>query len=116
MSKEPVVPPLSQPRGLKPAWNQAVFEKFSFEKFHNLFGKLEKSFGHPTKFAVGVTVAYFVVAMFGAMHHEMWNDEFQAWLIARDSGSFIDHVSRGKGGSLPAMESWIFRLMLAAFS
>lgn len=47
----------------------------------------------PTRFAVVLTAIYFVIALSGAMHHEMWNDEFQAWLIARDSANLLELVS-----------------------
>jgi hypothetical protein len=38
-------------------------------------------------YAVSVTGAFLVVALFGIVHHEMWRDEHQAWLVARDAPS-----------------------------
>lgn len=52
----------------------------------------EKLSASPTKSAVLLTLIYFAVATFGILHHEMWSDEFQAWLIARDSASIIELV------------------------
>jgi len=41
-------------------------------------------------FSVLLTAAFAAVAFFGLLHHEMWRNEIQAWLIARDSTSLID--------------------------
>ena len=38
-------------------------------------------------FAVGVTVAYAVVALVGIMQHEPWRDELQAWMVVTDADS-----------------------------
>lgn len=32
-----------------------------------------------------VTLLFFLIGLFGITHHEMWTDETQAWLIAKDS-------------------------------
>lgn len=37
-----------------------------------------------------LTAIYFVVSWTGMLHHEIWFDEAQAWLIARDSSSISD--------------------------
>lgn len=37
-----------------------------------------------------ITAIYFVVSWIGMLHHEIWFDEAQAWLIARDSNSVSD--------------------------
>lgn len=39
------------------------------------------------RFAAGVALAFVAVAGLATFHHEMWRDELQAWLIARDSPS-----------------------------
>lgn len=39
------------------------------------------------RFAAFVLVIYVGVTTFAAIHHEMWRDELQAWLLARDSPS-----------------------------
>ncbi|AFY59211.1 hypothetical protein Riv7116_6898 [Rivularia sp. PCC 7116] len=33
---------------------------------------------------------FFIVSLIGIINHEMWRDETQAWLIARDSSTLID--------------------------
>ena len=38
-------------------------------------------------FVAVLTLAFMSVAFFGILNHEMWRDELQAWLIARDSSS-----------------------------
>lgn len=35
-------------------------------------------------------ITFFLVGLIGIIHHEMWHDEFQAWLIARDSNSLAE--------------------------
>lgn len=37
-----------------------------------------------------LTAIYFAVGWIGMLHHEIWFDEAQAWLIARDSRTFFD--------------------------
>lgn len=37
-----------------------------------------------------ITVVYFLVVLFGIFHHEMWRDEYQAWLIASNAHSFSE--------------------------
>src|SRR5690606_27493116 len=41
-------------------------------------------------FAGLVTALFFAAAATVAAHHEMWRDECQAWLIARDANSLTD--------------------------
>ncbi|MEX0741459.1 MAG: hypothetical protein WD079_01595, partial [Phycisphaeraceae bacterium] len=40
--------------------------------------------------ALALTVAFLCVAAAGMAVHEMWRDEWQAWMLARDSVSFLD--------------------------
>ena len=47
-----------------------------------------------------MTGIFIILGGFVAWHHEMWRDEIQAWLIARDSASPIEvlyHLNRGDG-------------------
>lgn len=37
-----------------------------------------------------ITAIFFLLALFNVLHHEMWRDEMQAWLIARDSRSLLE--------------------------
>ena len=46
-------------------------------------------------YALGLVFLFLGVSAFTAIYHEMWRDEIQAWLIARDSGSvfeLFDHL------------------------
>jgi hypothetical protein len=45
---------------------------------------------HATRRALALTLLYLVVVAVGIAHHEMWRDELQAWMIARDSGSLAE--------------------------
>ena len=39
-------------------------------------------------FAWAILIAFTTLVVWGALHHEPWRDEAQAWLLARDSGFF----------------------------
>ena len=41
-------------------------------------------------YALGLTFLFLAVGAFTASHHEMWRDEIQAWLLARDSTSVFN--------------------------
>ena len=43
-----------------------------------------------TKYVFFLTAAYFAISLAGALHHELWLDEAQHWLLARDSTSIVD--------------------------
>jgi len=43
-------------------------------------------------FALGLTAAFLAAESFLATRHEMWRDEVEGWLIARDSGSIAELV------------------------
>src|SRR5262245_23080088 len=47
-------------------------------------------------YSLYITAAYFLVALVGMLNHEMWRDEFQAWLVARDSHSLSELVANNK--------------------
>jgi hypothetical protein len=42
---------------------------------------------NPLRYSLIITGVFFVVALFGIWNHEMWRDEHQAWLVARDAHS-----------------------------
>ncbi|MBE9098056.1 hypothetical protein [Vacuolonema iberomarrocanum] len=46
-----------------------------------------------------ILVGFLVFGFFGILQHEMWRDEMQAWLLARDSASVLDlfHVMQYEG-------------------
>ena len=54
-------------------------------------------------YAIGITLLFSVVGMVAALHHEMWRDEIQAWLVARDSISLIDLANNLKYEGHPAL-------------
>jgi hypothetical protein len=65
--------------------------------------------------ALGVTAVFFVIAGFGLLHHEMWRDEHQAWLVARDAHSIPQLFDNLKYEGNPAL--WHFCLfLLTAFT
>lgn len=41
-------------------------------------------------YALGLTCLFLIIGAFTASHHEMWRDEIQAWLLARDSTSVFN--------------------------
>ena len=48
------------------------------------------SIGEAAWFALALTVIYALVLSFTLFHREMWRDEIQAWLLARDSANVFD--------------------------
>ena len=62
------------------------------------------------RFALMVTAAYFVVALIGMLTHEMWRDEHQAWLVARDANSLAQLLDNMNYEGNPAL--WHFFLFL----
>ena len=45
-------------------------------------------------FYLGGTLLFFIIALIGIIHHELWRDEIQAWLVARDSNSLVELIVR----------------------
>jgi len=43
-----------------------------------------------SNFAGLLVLAFLIFGFIGILNHEMWGDELQAWLIARDSSSIVD--------------------------
>ncbi len=60
-------------------------------------------------YAIGVTTLFLLVGGYGAIHHEMWRDEIQAWLLARDSESIFELLANMKYEGHPAL--WHLCLM-----
>ena len=42
------------------------------------------------RFALTLSTVFLIIGAVIAWHHEMWRDEMQAWLIARDAPSVIE--------------------------
>ncbi|RZJ25018.1 MAG: hypothetical protein EOO48_14000, partial [Flavobacterium sp.] len=49
-----------------------------------------------TKYAVLLTLLYFIVSVIGVLHHELWLDEAHHWLLARDSHSVAELIANTK--------------------
>ncbi len=68
--------------------------------------------GLPSKenyYAISVTVVFLLAGGIAALHHEMWRDEIQAWLLARDSSSVLELLANMKYEGHPAL--WHLCLM-----
>jgi hypothetical protein len=50
-----------------------------------------------------LTLLFFCLTLWGILHHEMWRDELQAWLVARDSSSLLDLVHNVRYERTPAL-------------
>jgi hypothetical protein len=57
----------------------------------------------PDRFTLGLTVSFFGIDLFNILHHEMWRDELQAWMIARGSSSIFDLVRNIRYEGHPAV-------------
>lgn len=60
-------------------------------------------------FAVATTLAFVLLSTWTALHHEMWRDEIQAWLIARDSATVAELLRNLKYDGHPGL--WHLLLM-----
>ena len=60
-------------------------------------------------YAFGLTFLFLAVGAFTASHHEMWRDEIQAWLLARDSTSIFNLFANLKYEGHPGL--WHLCLM-----
>ena len=65
---------------------------------------------NPVRFAIMVTAGFFVIALLGMLNHEMWRDEHQAWLVARDANSLSQLLDNMNYEGNPAL--WHFFLFL----
>ena len=61
------------------------------------------------RYALGLTFLFLAVGAFTASHHEMWRDEIQAWLLARDSTSVFNLFTHLKYEGHPGL--WHLCLM-----
>ena len=66
-------------------------------------------FRSPPKFALSVTAAYALTLAVLLAHHEMWADEIQAWLLARDSAGVLELLANLKYEGHPPI--WYLLLM-----
>ena len=68
-----------------------------------------RGFVPDTAFSIAVTAVFLVVGAVTASRHEMWRDEIQAWLLARDSTGPIDLFRHLKYEGHPGL--WHLSLM-----
>jgi hypothetical protein len=69
----------------------------------------------PFRFALIMTGIFLVIAIFGMFQHEMWRDEYQAWLVARDAHSIGQVFQNMKFEGNPAL--WqIFLYFITCFT
>jgi hypothetical protein len=69
---------------------------------------------HADRFALVVTAVFGAAALFALTQHEMWRDEVQAWLIARDSATPLDVLRNLKYDGHPALwhlSLWLLKLI-----
>lgn len=64
----------------------------------------------PGKFPLVLSLAFFALVLAGLVRHEMWRDELQAWLIARDSVSVPNLLFNLRYEAHPPL--WHFLLFL----
>ncbi len=62
-----------------------------------------------TRYAVSLGLLFLAVGSYTAVHHEMWRDEIQAWLLARDSSSVFELFTHLKYEGHPGL--WHLTLM-----
>jgi len=53
--------------------------------------------------AILISLLFFTVGLLGISHHEMWRDELQTWLIARDSTSLFSLLENMSTEEHPAL-------------
>ena len=58
---------------------------------------------NPFYYSLIITVVFFLVALFGMLHHEMWRDEHQPWLIALASHSIPQLIYNMRFEGHPAL-------------
>ena len=68
------------------------------------------SIGEAVWFAPALTAAYALMLAFTLYHHEMWRDEVQAWMLARDSTGPLDLFRNMEYETTPML--WHLLLML----
>src|SRR6266498_1334888 len=67
------------------------------------------------RYALIITGFFFLLALFGLWNHEMWRDEHQAWLVARDAHSFSQLFENMRYEGNPAL--WhIFLYFITCFT
>jgi len=60
-----------------------------------------------TRFVYVSTLVFFVLTLFNILHHEMWRDEFEFWMRARDANSLLDLIKNMRYTGHPMLWSLI---------
>ncbi len=64
---------------------------------------LNSTFKADNKLKIWLILLFFSLGLIGILHHEMWRDELQSWLIAKDSSSIIDLFNNLRYEGHPAL-------------
>jgi len=99
---------LPQP-GAKQQTEEDVEEEFE-EVGSDASPEFKFNISGPLRFSLMVTAGFFVLALIGMLTHEMWRDEHQAWLVARDANSLSGLLDNMNYEGNPAL--WHFFLFL----
>ena len=65
---------------------------------------------------IALTAAFAIVAAIGLFHHDMWRDEYQAWLVARDAHSIPELFANLRYEGNPALWHLLLYPMTAVTS
>ncbi len=66
----------------------------------------------PQMFALIITIVYTALTIIGLFNHELWRDEYQAWMIADESSSFAALLHNYRQEGHPIL--WHFLLWIAS--
>ena len=70
---------------------------------YRLTSFLVSSVDEPSWFAPALTAAYALLLAFTLFHHELWRDELQHWMLARDSTGPLDLFRNTKYETVPKL-------------
>src|ERR1700733_8085377 len=97
---EPI--PILETQGKNPALKNPVVSSAKVTK------EIKKPID-PLIYSLIVTGVFFIIVLFGLIHHQMWRDELQAWLLARDSNSIPQLLRNMRYDGHPALwHSFLF--------
>lgn len=78
-----------------------VASSFPFFAKNSVFSRLENL--TPVLAPTVITAIFAVFNLLGLLRHELWRDEFQAWMVARDSGSVLEMLQHLRNEGHPAL-------------
>ncbi len=92
-------------------FRDAIEHSMTLQNFSQLLQSVQSNLSAKKDFyyAIGMTALFLLVGGYAAAHHEMWRDEIQAWLLARDSASLSELLANMKYEGHPAL--WHICLM-----